>query len=492
VRFWLSKLWVNGAAPLPARDLRVLGGPWPRAAAWLERLAPEDRSAALEAMNALPDDTRLQALLARGPQPGDDVVRLLRLRTHLLRGEDDRALAVLDEVLRELDRGEIHYEPTPLVEPMDEEWEGGPRPEPVGDAATARLRVYLAPFREAERVALAAPRLGDALRKRLRPGPATADTWALALELAPAGGARSSLAAEMDRAFLRGDLRPSELVVIADAAARFQPAEAPRWLGRVPPIFTYDAVAARSRILRWMGDRTEAARALVEARRRGLWTAAEEVRAFDLWREVAPTTVAKGEAPEGWMTARGFWTEKAGDVGTRLATHLAAHPFDVRAARAALRAVTPLDEDVARRATVVLREFASASGDEALLRVRTARAFLPRSTAAARTALGPVDARWLWGELRKRRFPAADVQGAIEDVARIERTDERGADRALATLEDLDPVAARRLRAEPRPAPPGPSAYRIDGGRPLPWRPRDLDWSVLTRVLAARPAAEVR
>jgi hypothetical protein len=371
----------------------------------------------------------------------------------------------------------------------DEESEGAPETEPTGDAATARLRAYAAPFREAQRVPLAAPRLRDALRARLRPGPATADTWALALELAPAGEARSSLAAEMERAFLRGDLRADELVVVADAVARFLPAEATRWLARVPPTFTYDAVAARARVLRRMGDRAEAARILVGARGRGLWTAAEEVRAFDLWRELAPMTVVKGEAPEAWTTARGFWTEKAQDVGGELAVHLAAHPFDVRAARAALRSVGPANEDLARRAAAVLRESAAARGDdEAVLRVRAARQLLPRSPGAARTALGAVDARWLWAELRKRRFPAADVEGALVDVARMERAEDRGPDRALAALEDLDPAAARRLRAEPRPVPAAPSAYRLDGGRPVPWRPRDLDWG----VLAAQPAAEVR
>jgi predicted Zn-dependent protease len=497
VRFFLSELWVNDAGPLPARDLRVLGGLWPRAAAWLKHLGPEDRSAALEAMSALPDTAKLRALLARGPQPGDDVVRLLRLRAHLHRGEDDQALAVLAEVLRELDRGGIDYAPTPLAEPTDEESEVAAEPEPVGDAATARLRAYLAPFREAQRLPLAAPRVLDALRARLRPGPATADTWALALELATAGEARAALAAELDRAFLRGDLRAAALVVVADAVARFLPAEAPRWLGRVPVTYTYDAVAARVRVLRRTGDRAGAARVLVDARRRGLWTAAEEVSTFDLWREVAPANVAKDEAPEGWITARRFWTEKATEAESRLAVHLAAHPFDVRAARAALRSVAPANDEIARRATIVIREFGSAAGDdggdERVLRVRAARGFLPRSPAAARTALGPIDARWLWGELRRRRFHAADVQGALEDVTRIERAEERGFDRAMATLEDLDPAAARRLRAETRPSPPPrPLAYRLEGGRPVPWRPRDLDWGALARVLAARPAMEAR
>ncbi len=494
-RFYLSELWANDAGPLPERDLRALGGLWPKAAPWLERLGPEDRPSALKAMNALPDDaTKLWSLLARGPEPEDDVVRLLRLRVHLLRGEDDGALAILNEVLRELDRGGIAYVPASLAEPTD--GESADVAETVGDAGTARLRAYLAPFREAQRVALAAPRVGDALRAHLRPGPASADTWALALDLAPAGEVLSAVAAELERAFLRGDLRTDDLATIADAAARFLPAEAEHWLGRIPPAFTYDAVAARVRILRRMGDRAQAARVLVDARSRGLWTGAEEVRAFDLWRETAPTTPAKDEAVEPWTAARTFWTEKATDVGQELAAHLAANAFDVRAARAALRSVAPADDDLARRAAAVLREFAASwgedGGDAAVLRVRSARGFLPRSPAAARTALGPTDPRWLRGEMRRRRFPSADVLGTIVDLARIERTEDPGSDRALATLEDLDPAAARRMRAELRSIPPGPWAYRLEGGRPVPWRPRDLDWSVLARVLAVHSAAEAR
>jgi hypothetical protein len=497
-RFFLSELWTRDAAPLPERHLRALGGLWPRAVAWLERVPAEDRPAALEAMDALPGDpSKLWPLLAQGPEPESDVVRLILLRVHLLRGEDDRAVALLDEVLREAERGGFDYTPAPLAPPADEESEGGAEPQPVGDAGTARLRAYWAPFREAGRAALAAARLSEALRARLRPGPATADSWALALELAPAGEARSALAAELDRAFLRGDLRDEDLVGVADAVARFLPAEAPRWIDRAPAAFTYDAVAARVRLLRRLGDRARAARVLVDARSRGLFTAAEEVRAFDLWRGTAPPAPAKDEAVEPWTAARTFWTEKPADVGRGLVSHLATHPFDVRAARAALRSVAPADDDLAHRAAAVLRESAApigedVTGDETVLRVRSARGFLPRSPAAARTALGSTDARWLASELRRRRFPSVDVLAATLDVARIEQTEERGSDRALAALEDLDPAAARTLRAEVRPIPPGPWAYRLEGGRPVPWRPRDLDWSLLARVLAARPSEEAR
>jgi hypothetical protein len=496
LRFYLSELWASGAAPMPERGLRPLGGLWPAAASWLEKVSAEDRGPALEAIGALPDSAKLEALLARGEKPEDDVVRLLRLRVHLLRGEDDQALALVDAVVRELDTAAVTYAPAPLAEPADEEAEVATETEPAGDTLTARLRAYLAPFRAAGRVPLAAGRLRQALRSRLRPGPATADTWALALELAPAGDERAALAAEMDRAFLRGDLRPDELPAVADAVARFVPADAPRWLARVAPAWTFEAAAARARTLRRLGDRSGAARALAEARARGAWTAADEVRAFDLWRNVAPPALVKDEAPVPWVAARVFWTEKAADVGPKLAAHLRAHPFDVRAARAALRSVSAADDDSVRLAAAVLRESArdaaeNTGGDDSVLRVRAARGFLAASPTAARAALGGVDPRWLWGELRRRRFPAAEVEDALADVARIERGAERASDGAIAVLEDLDPASARALRAEARAPASGPWLYRVDVGRPLLWRPRDLDWSVLARALDARAKAEV-
>src|SRR4029453_5492436 len=43
LRFYLSELWASGAAPLPERGLRPLGGLWPAAASWLEKVSAEDR-----------------------------------------------------------------------------------------------------------------------------------------------------------------------------------------------------------------------------------------------------------------------------------------------------------------------------------------------------------------------------------------------------------------------------------------------------------------
>ena len=52
----------------------------------------------------------------------------------------------------------------------------------------------------------------------------------------------------------------------------------------------------------------------------------------------------------------------------------------------------------------------------------------------------------------------------------------------------LERDEAARLRAELRemekPTSP-PAPYRLDAGRPVPYRPRDLDWPVVAAALAA-------
>jgi hypothetical protein len=148
---------MNDAAPLPTAGLRKLGPPWPQASAWLARLRVHDRGEGLAAIGALPDATRLAALLARDPEPKNDVVRLLRLRVALLRGENDRAVSLLEEALAEMKEGAaLAYAPLPLAPApgsTDDESlgdEGEPSLElPTGesDAATRRFCDWLAPSR---------------------------------------------------------------------------------------------------------------------------------------------------------------------------------------------------------------------------------------------------------------------------------------------------------------------------------------------------------
>jgi len=508
VRFWLVELWASQAAALPERGLRKLGGIWPHAGAWLARLRPRDRRSGLDALTALPDAAKLDALLARDPEPTSDTVRLLRVRVHLMRGEADAAVRLLDQRLAELvARGAIVYEPVPAAARTTDE-EGlaeATEAEPVEkDALASTLGAWLAPFREAKRAEIAEGRLRDALARKREAGPLSAAAWGLAFELAEGPEARAGLAAELEQAWRRGEWSPESLGPLVEALARSAPTEVPPWIVRWATPWSFDAVARRARVLARLKDNAGAARALAAGRSRGLWKSAEEVKAFDLWRGVAPvegapalgTTPGAPSAPASWVAARAFWTKKAGEVGTDLAVHLRAHPFDLLAARAALRTAGPGDSEALSLAARVLQQPAMESlgeteSDQALLRLRSARGRLASSARAASTALGPADAGSLARDLRRRRIPSAEIQGVLADLARLAvRTGQR-AEAAVAALEDLRREDAARLRAELRelekPAGP-PAPYRLEAGRPAPYRPRDLDWSVVAAALAARGA----
>jgi hypothetical protein len=504
VRFFLSELWVNGAASLPERGLRRLGGIWPHAAAWLGRLRPADRGAGLAAVAALPDTERLEALLAREAEPRDDVARLLRIRVDLLRHDESRAKARLDEALAETDAGSaLVYTVPPLPEPEEEQGEGdqfspGPASAPIeSDPVTARLLSYLAPFREAGRLDLASDRIRGALRARRERGPASAAAWRLAFELADPAD-REALARDIEHAWIRGDFPPEHLGGLAEALARVAPPAAGRFLARWHSPGTYDAAAQRARVLAALGDRRRAARALVEARGRGLWNAEEEVRAFDLWRSLATEASADAagapEAPDAWVQARAFWQKRAAELGPDLAEHLRAHPHDVRAARAALRTVAPGDEEALRLAAAVLQHTSWPGSSEAyrdvsFLRLRIARALLPRSWRAAVREAGALDeVTGLAADLRRRRLPSADVTAALADAVRLAAWSRRPdwEEPLMSAVEDRRPEEARSLRAELRDitrlqGPPPP--FRLAEGRPAPYRPRDLDLAMVSAAL---------
>jgi hypothetical protein len=496
IRLWLSELWANGAAALPERGLRKLGGIWAHAAAWLGRLRPGDRADGLEALASLPDRSKLDALLARDPEPTSEILRLLRLRVHMLRGETDAGLRLLEEHVAELrSNGAMTYAAVaPTAAASDEEGllETAEEAEPgEQDALASTLLAWLAPFREMKKAELAEGRVRDALAARRESGTLGAAGWGLAFELAPSAEARSALAGELEQAWRRGDWRPENLGPLVDALARSEPAEASRWLGRWAWSSAFEGVSRRAGVLARVNDGAGAARVLAEGRARSAWTVAEEVKAFDLWRRL-PSGSAPSP-PAAWIAARTFWSKKAGDVGDDLAAHLRAHPYDALAARAALRSAAAGDPEAMRLAAQVLQQPAFESlgegeRDQAFLRLRTARGALPASSRWASNALGPVDPADLARDLRRRRIASAEIQGALADVARIAARSGQRTEPAVAALEDAKRDEAAKLRAELRemekPASP-PAPYRLDAGRPVPYRPRDLDWPVVAAALAA-------
>ncbi len=236
----------------------------------------------------------------------------------------------------------------------------------------------------------------------------------------------------------------------------------------------------------------------MEGRRRGLWSAPDEVRAFDAWRRAkAPAAGTPSSAPAAWRAALPFWKGKPGEVVGPLGRHLAAHPYDVRAARAALRSPQGGDEEPLRRAALALDDptleaLGGLGSDEALLRLRIARGLLRPSPAprAPRLALGPVDPAGMARDLGRRHIARAEIDAALADMARIAARAEDAVlrDTAMAALIDRKASNLKPLRAELRVLglPEGqPLPFRVVSGVPAPYRPRDLNWGVVSAVLTA-------
>jgi hypothetical protein len=511
---------------LPRAGLRRLGGLWPHAADWLTQQRPADRAEALAAIEALPDPARFEAAASRRPE--DDVVRLLRIRILLARGEDDRAVARVDDFVASLSTAApLAYEPPAPAEPMEaeeygeyEETADEPAEVPfatptVADAPTARLTAWLAPFREVGRAGPVEERFRAVLAARRAEGPVSIEAWRLALELTPSPADRAALLTDIEHAWIRGDWPADGLAPLVEVLARLAPEEAPRWLRRWSSAFDYAHVSRRAGIHEVLGDHDAARAVLVEGRRRGLWSAADEVRAFDAWRRAslavsarrtrgsagipraAATAATLSAPPTAWTAALPFWKARPGEVVAPLGRHLAAHPYDIRAARAALRSPLGGDEDPLRRAALALDDPTSQAlggldSDATFLRVRIARGLLRSSPAAraARLALGPVDPAGLARDLGRRRIARTEIDAALADVARIAARAEDALlrDTAMAALMDRKASSLKPLRAELRGLglPEGqPRPFRVVAGVPAPYRPRDLNWGVVAAVLNA-------
>ncbi len=435
------------------------------------------------------------------------MVRLLQVRAALGRHEDDRALAWVDAMVASTTSTDSPYT-LEAVQPSAAEGDGDPdealsaaaapseqASDPV-DPLAARLTAWLQPFRDVKRAAGAEARFRKALADRRAVGPVPLASWRLALELGTSTDDKRTLLSQLEHAWIRGDWAPEGLGGVVDALARFAPAEAPRWMARWTQRFAYDETARRAEDLVRVHDPSGAARLVIDARPRGGWTRVEEVRAFDLWRSVADAAAAEGVvAPPTWGAALPSWKGEAGSIGPSLLVHLKAHPFDLLAARSALRAVRAEDEEPMRLAAAALEDPAmdtlgSQRADEALLDLRIARRLASRSWRAARSALGAPSPSALAEDLRRRRFRRVEIDDALADVARLaaRADDARTLDAALAVLSERGASGLAALRTEAaalrRPEGP-PPAFRLADGKPAPYRPRDLDWRVLASVLDA-------
>ncbi|HXC17007.1 MAG TPA: hypothetical protein VNV60_06150 [Holophagaceae bacterium] len=490
VRRWMKDLWVQGAAPLPrARTLEKLGSAWPHAVAWLDR-QETDRAGAVdaleEALNPASDPARFFARLDNA----NDADRILAVRVRLARKESAQAVSLADGMLAELRKGEgLSYQVPAIIAdvPADEGGEAGdPAPaasQPAdGDTLMARLRAWLTPFREAKSADAVEAKFRDLLKERRAAGNLSTGAWQLAFELAPAPE-RSALAQELDEAWFRGDVAPEQAGALAETLAATLPSESPRWLDRWPQTAGFAQAQTRARVLTALHQPQAAARALIADRRASIWTMDEEAGAFDAWRKLgAPGAEA---APAAWRGALPAWQGKADEAVLFLDTRLNAQPADFLAARAALRSITPADRDALDRSRLAMTVTTRSSVDGPILDLRAARGFLARSPQAARAALNSASADDLARILVRRRYRSADINAALGDLARIafQTGDEAQLQSAFKALSDRHAPNAKALRAELVAPAAKAEPFRMVDGRPVPIRPRDLTWSLLTAVL---------
>jgi len=217
---------------------------------------------------------------------------------------------------------------------------------------------------------------------------------------------------------------------------------------------------------------------------------ADEVRAFDLWRRWADASTG---GPQIWKDALHFWKDDAATIDDALAARLADHPLDALSARAALRLPAPASSKLALRAIRALGDLPSYSGvttdaDEQLLRFRFARSLLARPV-AARDILTSTSPEGLAFDLVRRRFRAADIDGALADFARLAFANEDHArvNSALRILAERKWAGARALRAEfSNAAIDAPAvAQRIVNGEARLYRPRDLSFALVSEIVAS-------
>ena len=496
VRYWLKELWVQDSAPLPRRGLVKLGGPWPHAIAWLERQPISERLSAVRVLDeTLKSTTTNPDLFTRLAHTGsDDVADLLAVRVRLARGETNPALALADNMLAELRRGDaLTFTVPDLPTESTAGGEEGEETVPPGrvsaeDPMVERLRAWLKPFRDAQAAAPLEARFRTFLKTKRQEGTTPLPAWKLAFELAPATET-SGLSQELEEAWFRGEVPAEELGPLTETLATSLPSEVPRWLARWSRRYTFVDSTRRAAIYGLLKLPVDGAKALFEGRRRCAWEAREETQAFDAWRRMGAPAPIDLKAPSAWTEALPAWTGKAEAVVGPLGVRLKTHPLDVLSARAALRSPAAAEEDALLRAGLALAAFnrSGGDGDRLLLHLRAARGLLPRSAEAARWALQGLSPEGIARLLVQRRFRTADINGALADAAGIARKvgDEDGVKDALRLLTDRSAPNVKALRAELAVPEAPPSVYRLVEGRPAPIRPRDLTWSLLSNVIKA-------
>ncbi|MEO8359038.1 MAG: hypothetical protein ABI672_03325 [Vicinamibacteria bacterium] len=501
LRFWLSELWANEAAPLPTAGLNKLGDFWPTAAPWAESLPVNDRARALAAIDALPATTLLEAIpLTTGDS---SMRRVVMIRARLAVGQDAEAVALFREGLATLQtEAELTLQPITVSSGSEgeegdvsfthpggfDESEEGARP--ASNPKASALRALRAPFVATRKAALVDSDAISWLDARIDEEPSDLDFWSLRLDVGVVSQ-HAEVVDRLKRAYRRGDLATERHGEIAGVLVAHAKELATPWVrGTRNFWFSFMNVERQASRLNALGLKREAAVYIAEARTKHLATRAEELRAFDLWRRYVD---ASGGGPEVWKQALKFWRDAPETIGAPLLARLKEHSFDTLSARAALRRPTALSPDLALLATRAIHDvedtgYVDVYADEPFLRMRAARALVdhPRAAQAMGGGLSPDS---VVADLSRRRFKASDINAVLADLARIaSATDDRVNLRAaLDLLADRKWTGVQTLRAEfaAQVIEPPMVSHRVVAGKALLYRPRDLTFAVVSQLVQA-------
>ena len=498
LRFWIRELWTRDATGLPEPEgLLKLGEFWRIASTWAQSLPVTARAQAVDAIDALPDTTRLDALPPTNEQSGARTTLLIR--SHLSRGDEEAAVSLFRDALRSIHSAEglalraipIATEPESDGEPEVDLVEGGYGRAYEHDAesgVTMALRALREPFLVANKAALVQRDLDEWLDAAIDREPGTMDYWKLKLQIAPES-TRATTVDRLRRSYRRGDIATYRHAEITAMLVETAPAQAAPWIDAAQSFwYDFDNVRRHAQWLASTGRSSDAAVYVAGAREKQLLDRGNEIRAFDLWRRWAEPDPS---GPETWKQALRFWCLDATAILAPLDARLREHPFDILSARATLRRPTAAPAQLAFRAIRALKDAGgldviSLHEDEHLLRLRAARSLKEQPKAASAIG-GDLSPRVVAADLERRRFRALDIDAALVDLATIAfaNADRAAVEQALDLLDERKSAEARVLRAAfaaaPREAPV--VTHRVTDGVARLLRPRDVTFAVVSSLV---------
>jgi hypothetical protein len=341
-----------------------------------------------------------------------------------------------------------------------------------------RIRLWMDAFGSSAARADAAKLFSALLKEHYENGTVSQDVWVLAFDLSQPEG-RPALCDALEYSWFRGQVEPENLGSLIEMLAKQVPQDAQKWLKRWPLNPSFRHINQRANILVALKQSREAAKVYENARQRGPWSMADDIKAFDAWRRL---DVGTG-GPALWMAALAHWK---GNSANTLTAQLKSHPLDCFSATSALQTAKAANEEETVRIEQSIVPVISASETHALIRIKAARAWLPISW---RTAAQYVEgnAGDYYRSMTARRLGTNDINGAMEDLARIYRSsgDTDNMLAALRILADRNSKGLNALKAELDQMATTEKAvsYQMIDGRPAPLLPKDLTWALLNKIL---------